>query len=441
LGAYFVLRWHIIGGLAPIPIGLSHLPTQGVRALAALGRYAKMTVVPQPVAADVRLPPPAGPTDPYVLLGLAVVLLVVGGVAWLRRPQPALAMLLGWFALELVPASNVVPIYPGFEVYVVERALYPALVGWCLFLCVGAHAGRAAFPRLPERSRVLWLGVGGAAAATLLVVTVVKVAAWRDDVTLWRATLASNPASPDAHIALAAALAEQGRLDEAAEAILEAARRFPADPWGTYVRGWIAELQGKDREALRHYARSVALGKDDELVFSRSATLAARLHEWDLAGHFFASAAERFPRAAWPQVGLGWYEGRRGHPDVSRAHLERAVRLEPTAPSRPLFLGRLLAAEGRFAEAEQAFREALRLDPAFLPARQSLATLAEQEGHLAEAIQRWRQVEALLPAGRYRARIAARLQRLEAKIPPAPAGDGPPPGTLRAGRPAAGENP
>jgi tetratricopeptide (TPR) repeat protein len=259
--------------------------------------------------------------------------------------------------------------------------------------------------------------------ATLLVVTVAKAGAWRDDVTLWTATLVVHPRSAEARIALAAALAQEGRLEEARAVIQEATRLVPTDSWAAYIQGSIAEQMGARRAALRQYERSIALGKHDELAYSQAALLSARLHEWDRACGWFAAAAERFPQAAWPQVGLGWHHEREGRADQAREHFKRARLLEPTSPDRFVLLGRLLAAEGRVAEATEAFQRALNLDPSFLPARRALAVAAERQGDLAQAIEQWRNIATALPAGRYRGRILAHLHRLEAETPPGAASE------------------
>ena len=413
LGLYVVLRWSIIGSFAPVPMTLASLPAQGLRALVALGLYGAMTLIPQPATGDIRLAPPQGLLDGRVLLGLLVVGLLLAGLWWLRRHHPPSALALGWYAAALVPVSNILQIYSGFEVYVVERALYPALMGWCLFLPVAIYAARGALRRVAKgRSRAPSIAFAGAVLGTLLLVTSVKAAAWRDYVSLWTATVVVHPGSAEARIALAAALAQEGRLVEAWEVIQEATRFVPTDAWAAYIQGSIAEQMGARRAALRQYERAIALGKHDELAYSQAALLSARLQEWDRARGWFAAAAERFPRSAWPQVGLGWDHQREGRPDGARQHFARAAELEPGSPERLMFLGNLLVAEGHLADAAQTFQEALRMDPSFLPAQRSLALIAEEEGRVEDAIARWRAIAASLLSGGDRGRVLARIERL-----------------------------
>jgi len=180
-----------------------------------------------------------------------------------------------------------------------------------------------------------------------------------------------------------------------------------------FVSGWISELRGGLDEALRQYERSIALGSREQDVFRQAAMTAARLKEWERAGHWFAQAADRFPDAGWPQVGLGWYQQRAGRNELAAVHFERAERREPSSARRPWILGQLLAAEGRFEEAGRAYRAALALDPTFVPAHRELALLSERDGHISQAIEHWRRMAVILP-GAHRIEALEHLRRLEA---------------------------
>ncbi len=422
-----MLREAVIGSVAPMPVRLTDMPAQSLRALAAMGTYGEMTLVPRPETGFLlvgRLSPPTGLGDARVLMGLSVVALLGAGLVWLRRRHPPSALALGWYVAALAPTANLLPIHWEQGVYVAERSLYPALVGWCLFVAVGAHALRAATRSRLFRSPALVRTLGGAVVVTFLLITFTKVGAWRNDVTLWTAALVSHPGSLEAHLNLATALAEAGRLGEAEAIVQETGAAVPAHPDVAFVAGWIAELRGNEAEAVRQYERAIALGSRQWRAFRQAALLAAKQKDWRRAAHGFAVAADLIPGAAWPQVGLAWDQERQGRPDLARAHLDRAARLEPRSPERPWILGQLRAAEGRTAEAAGAYRASLALDPAFVPARRELALIAEREGRMAEATSHWRHIVESLP----RSQQSEALQHLHLLQ----AGDA---GTGRRGRP------
>jgi tetratricopeptide (TPR) repeat protein len=250
-------------------------------------------------------------------------------------------------------------------------------------------------------------------------VTATKVAAWRDDVALWTAALVADRESVVPRYNLAAARARAGDLDGAQAALRGAAARFPDDPHVAALGGWIAELRGEPSEALHQYERAIALGVRDASLFRQAALLAAGVGDRERAARWFATAAPRFPRAAWSHIGLAWSLEREGRPDRARAHLLRAEELAPQAAERPWFLGRLRAADGDVAEAARSYREALRLDPLFLPAHRDLALLAERAGRLGEAARHWRRIADAAPdPDRHEA--LAHLRRLETAAAGAP---------------------
>ncbi len=413
LGLYGALRHLAMGRVAPVSVHLAGIPAQTLRALVATATYAEMTLTPQPTRGMYTVDSPAGLADGRVLFGLTFIGLLVAGLIWLRRRHPAAALCLGCYALALIPASNVVPIYYAEVIQAAERSLYPALVGWCLFLAISAHAVCVALRVDPGRSRALAMATSGVVIGVFLLVTAMKVGSWRDDVTLWKASLAANPSSFLTRLNLGWALARAGDLQGAQAIVQEATAHFPPDHRTAYLAGWVAELRGEPSEALRQYERAISLGATESATIRRAAVLAARLKEWDRARHLFQLGADRYPQAAWPQVGLGWDDDRQGRADRARSHFDRAARLEPSSPEPAWLLSQLLAAEGRRREAVQASRAALALDPSFVPARRALAMVAEQEGQTAEAMAHWRHIADSLPAEQ-QGEALEHLRRLEA---------------------------
>jgi tetratricopeptide (TPR) repeat protein len=404
-------------------MALANVLPQPLNGLVGLAAYGQMTLSPRPPTGYVRVGPAAGLADWRVLLAIAWVAFLVGGLLWLRRRQPAAACALGWYVAALIPPSNLLFIYLKGTVHVAERSLYPALVGWCLFVAVGIHALSARRGNTGRGFRLIVRAGLAAALAVFLLVTPIKVSAWRDDLTLWTASVLADPDNPVTHLSLGGALAKVGDFDGARRVLEDAEVRFPGLPHVPSGLGWIAELRGETREALMQYERGIARGLSLPPDLRRAAGIplplrdaalaAARLGDWERAGRWFVVAAETEPDAAWPHVGLGWYHGRQGRADLARVDFDRAARLEPSSPRHSWLLGQLLAAEGRLREAAAAYHEALRRDPTFVPAHRELALTAEREDRRAEAREHWRSLLALLPAGFHRTEALEHLRRLE----------------------------
>lgn len=95
-----------------------------------------------------------------------------------------------------------------------------------------------------------------------------------------------------------------------------------------------------------------------------------------------AQQAEKDPRNALLQQGLGIAHALAGRWDEGRAHFEQAVALEPRFASAWSNLGNIHKLQGRLKEARQAYDKAIALQPDLPDAHYNLALVAEAEGKL-----------------------------------------------------------
>ena len=142
-----------------------------------------------------------------------------------------------------------------------------------------------------------------------------------------RASLAQAPAVSGVHLALAEALEEQGRLDEAAGSFEEAARLDPASAAPLVGLGRIAEARGDLEQAVVFYERAAeSRGASAEALW-RHASLRIEAGEGtgDLLSRISSEAKNR-PRAA---IRLARAEAKVGRRGRALARLERALRASP----------------------------------------------------------------------------------------------------------------
>ncbi|MCZ7625606.1 MAG: tetratricopeptide repeat protein [Candidatus Methylomirabilis sp.] len=281
-------------------------------------------------------------TDPWAWAALLV--LAGLGYGWLflvaRRPLAAFGG--AWFALALLPVSQIVPHHE----LMAEHYLYTPSVGFCLLL-VGLLE-----PALAERqsSRVVF----GAAALVLVLFslrTVTRNTDWRDELTLWRKTVQTAPQSARARNNLGAAYLRRGEL-ALAQAELEAATRIRPD--FSTAHGNLGKL---------HLDRG-------ELASARTALEAA--------------LALR-PNEMIPRLWLGAVLLREGRVTEAEAQFQAAMSNRRSAPYARNNLGVLAARQGRFEEAAAAFREALRMMPELAEARTNLARLADRRDRMTQS--------------------------------------------------------
>lgn len=233
LGAWLWQRGEVLaaGGAAEFPYTDNPIVGAGFReatltAVQVPFRYLALVVWPQHLSADYSYPqivPATGTTAEWIGAGLLLFALVAG--LWQLRARRDALFFAAFAAITFLPASNLL-----FATGTImgERLVYLPAVGLCALLALGGAALAASTPR--ARTAV---GI----AATLLVVlwggrTFARNRDWTSDVTLWRATVRTSPASAKAHRALAEALYDadpsHANLDEViasadrAAALLEA---------------------------------------------------------------------------------------------------------------------------------------------------------------------------------------------------------------------------
>jgi tetratricopeptide (TPR) repeat protein len=209
---------------------------------------------------------------------------------------------LGWFALALLPVSNVVPT----GVLVAERTLYLPSMGAC-FLAAALldRVGR----RSSESGRLVSASLAGLVVASVIASNLV-VGRWTDETTLWRTTVESHPRSPMAHEALGWALLDRrpsasdpmpnDLLREAGDEFRKARELNPKLAGAARGAGVVAWKLGDLEEAERLLRQAVALEPNDQ---------AARMSLRD-----FLEARKKGPDSfSWPgSTGVGPRFGEKG---------------------------------------------------------------------------------------------------------------------------------
>jgi len=210
----------------------------------------------------------AQPWEP-VLISLVVVLGYFGLSLFALRRGPRVAALgLGWFLLTLLPVSNLLPI----PIPAAERFLYMPLCGIAL-------AAAAGFGALMERLATRPAARRGAVSVAMCMLVALAVVLnrrhrdWRDDRTLWLATVAVNPRSCGAQSAVGGELLSRGMASGDRQVLAASAAREElalslcsdgSDPFraaAAYTRlGAARTLLGQPVPARAALTRAIALG-------------------------------------------------------------------------------------------------------------------------------------------------------------------------------------
>ena len=298
----------------------------------------------------------------FLCLTAVLALLAVLGLR-ARTCRGPLAGLL-FFMGTLFPALGFVNVYPFLFSFVADHFQYLASIGiivpasWGLWWIAG---------RLPVGATGR-IGLVLAVPAALGFLSWRQAAAYRDSETLYRVTLARNPAAWLAHFNLAVTLGMSP--DHIQEAIAEyrATVRLKPDHWRAHnnLGSALLDLPGQSAEAIA---------------------------EFETALHYNPDYAEAHNNLA---VAL---EGVPGSLGDAEQHLRSAIRIMPDYDAAHANLGALLKQEpGRLAEAVAEFETAARIAPGVAAYHYDLANaLSLEPGRLPEAVAEYRRALQLNP--------------------------------------------
>ncbi len=325
----------------------------------------------------------------WQVLASAVFLAAVSAVAlsqWRRRPYLGMGWM--WYLGTIVPVAGLVQV--GSQAHA-DRYTYLPLVG--LFVALAWYAGDLAAGR-PRLGPVL----AAAAVGLLLVLSLLtrrQTAYWRDGISLFSRALAVDGNNWEAHTLI-----------------------------GNFLMG-----EGRDREAVIHYGRSLRLNPTQAVPYNNLGSISLREGRTAEAMALFEKALLANPRYAEARYNKGLVLAGSGRADEAVAQFVEAVRLKPDYPAALFNLGVMLAGLGRHEDAAARLRRAADLDPEDVEARYYLARELAALGRYGEARRELGEVLRLRPED------AAAARALE-EIRPPPAGTAPawPGGPPPAGR-------
>ena len=359
---------------------------------------------------------------PAALLALALAL-------WLgrKRAPGSLAALL-FFGGTLFPVLGFFNVFPFLYSYVADHFQYVASFGVITALAAGAAT---VFARVPPPWKTIGWPLAGLLLAGLGWLTAQQCGVYRDAETVYRTTLARNPACWMALDNLGVILLQQGKPAEAVADFQESLRLKSDNVTALVDFGSALDTMGRKAEAIRQYEKalrlkptSVAAHRNLGIMLAdmnrlpeaishyrqalRSKPDNAELHE-DLgnallkSGHSaeaideFKTALQLDPNYPAACLDLGIALSGTGQADEAIGFYQRALQLKPDYVLAYDNLGVTLAGMGKREEAIGYYQKALQVDPRYAPAHDHLGVLLAQSGRIPEAIAQYREALRLDP--------------------------------------------
>jgi tetratricopeptide (TPR) repeat protein len=321
------------------------------------------------------------PPSAAQFLPWAALVLVAAG-AWARRATWGrhVAFGLGWFVLNLLPVSGLLPLAYLHFAWAADHLAYVPLVG-----LIGLAV--AGLDRLPGRAAP-WAAV--ALVASLLAAESRRlVPVFHDEETLWTRVLARNPAAALADNNLGNLLAARGDTAGAIRHFAAALQTDPGYAEAHFDWGLALALAGRLPEAVPHYEAALRLRPDLAEIHLQLGNALLNLGRPGEAAGRYRAALRLAPDSAEAEGNLGVALAQLGDLPEAISHDEAALRLDPAYLPGLVNLGNALARAGRPADAVRRYQEALRRGAAGADLHYNLATALLQCGRKAEAIEQY----------------------------------------------------
>jgi protein O-mannosyl-transferase len=324
----------------------------------------------------------------YLPVIAMVLVLVLCWRARRRRPGVLAAVLL--FGGLLFPVLGFVNVFPFMYSYVADHFQYLA----CTAIFAWVSAGLTG-------TEAVTLGAKRVAAAlgllALAVLTWQQSGTYRDVFTLYRATLARNPAAWMAHNNLGIALVDAGRAAEALPHYEDALRLRPNYAEGENNLGYALLALGRNADALPHLRRAITLQPKYAEAHNNLGRALMAADQPEAGKSAFAEALRINPRYTIAHVNLGLALATGGDAASALSHFAQAAALDPNYADAFLNWGTALTVLGRATEALPKFETALRLRPEFAPNHVSYGRGLAAAGRMDEAIAAYRHAIQIAP--------------------------------------------
>ncbi len=305
-GIYLAIRAPLMGALTrpalpgalDNPLAYVDVATRLRTAIIILWQYLCQLVVPIRLSADYsfnEIPLAMSFADPRFVLAAVAFTATAFVVAVAVRRTPVLVMAVLFLVVPLALTSNV--LFPIGTIKA-ERLLYFPSIGWCLALAALATLGARAESRL-------WLPLLALLLTAFAARSWIRNHDWRDNATLFAATLFESPASAKAHHNIAATLQQHGRLNEAMAHYRRALEIYPEYAQAAAGIGNIYQLRGLDAGAMHWYLRALAIEPDYPTVHVNIATIRQQRGEYDAAEAALRTALQSAPGDPLVAVHLG----------------------------------------------------------------------------------------------------------------------------------------
>lgn len=297
----------------------------------ALFNNIKLTLYPWKLSPIYDFSPNLSWQDTEVLGGVIIALIVLIAGWQLFKRKSNYFFYLSWYFILLLPALNLFPIaHP-----VANRYLYLSVFAFCFVI------GKSVVTRLSKKFSYALLGL---ISGIYLILSIIQVGIWKDDITLGKYSVSLLPDYNLTHWELGWAYLREKNYDAALQEFNKSIELGTTIPYPYLKAGYIYLQRGELDKALSFYKQALPLIKEDKV-------------RKEAIGN------------------IGVINSEKGNFAEAEYFLNQALKLDQKDPELILNLGVLRAKEGRFSEAETLFKQVIEISPNLAEAYLHLGTI------------------------------------------------------------------
>ena len=314
-----------------------------------------------------------------VVLAILVLGSISAGVLAFGRSHPYLLTGWLWYLGMLVPMIGLVQV--GWQAHA-DRYTYLPQIG--LSIAIAWMAGDLCAKK-PELRIAAWVA-GPVTIAALMWCAWLQTSYWRDSESLWNRTLQITADNDVVENGLGAALAKNGRVDEAIPHYQRALAFNPGSSEAHYNLGMALQQKGLAEEAAAHYQKTIELEPDSAGARNNLGTIFLQKGGMDRAIACYREAVGIDPDYAEAHSNLGFALHQEGRLDEAIPEYQTALKIKPDMPETRLNLGIAFQQKGETAKALEQFEQAVNINPDSSKAQNDLGLALLQSGNVNSAI-------------------------------------------------------
>jgi len=265
--------------------------------------------------------------DVVTIFSVVVVLELLICALYIRRKKPLLSFFVLMFFLSTLPVSNIIPIGGIFA----ERFMYFPSIAYCFLFAFVFERLYRKFEGVEEKTkRNAVILVGLAAVLIYAFKSAERNYTWRNNLVLWRDTVAKSPSSAVARLNLADTYFSKKLYNEALSEYQTALSLSNFKEF--HVHNSIGKIYGLKEEydlALKEFHKVIEL--NDRFVEGYYNLGITYFHKDDLhsAAVNFAQARDLDSQYPWSYYGLGLVLEKKGEPVLAKEMFRKTLDLDP----------------------------------------------------------------------------------------------------------------